>query len=74
MVSGRLHGCMDDNCTIFKGDVLASIASFVRALFRVVHLVEPVRTAGETTPVEDHPHSEIRIMNVVVEGYAPHHN
>ena len=74
MVSGRFHGCMDDNCTIFKGDVLSSMASFVRPFLGVVHLVEPIRTAGKSTTIKNHTNSKIRVMNVVVEGDTPHHN
>lgn len=74
MVRGGLHGSVNDNCTIFKRDILASVAPFVRSLFRIVHLIEPIRATGEPAAVEDHAHGEIRVVNVVVEGYAPHHN
>ncbi len=50
------------------------MTSFVGALLRVVHLVEPVGAAGEPAPVEDHAHSKIRVMNVVIEWNTPHHN
>ena len=74
MVGGRFHSGMYDNCTIFKGDVLAPVAPFVRPLFRVVHLVEPIGTGGKPAPIENHAHREVGIMNVVVERNAPHHN
>ena len=74
MVGRRFHSGMHDNCTVFKSDVLAPVTSFVRPLFGIVHLVEPVRTGGESTPVKYHPHREVGIVNVVVERNAPHHN
>ena len=74
MVGGRFHSGMHDNCTIFKSDVLAPVAPFVRPLFGIVHLVEPVRAGGEPTPVKNHPYRKVGIVNVVVERNTPHHN
>ncbi len=38
----------------------------------MTHLVEPVGRRGEPAPVEDHPDGEVGVVEVEVEGDAPH--
>ena len=73
MIRGWFHSGMNDHGTIFKGDILSSMASFIRSLFWVVHLIEPVGTGGEATAVKDHANGKIRIVDVVIERHTPHH-
>ena len=57
---------------VLVGDGLAAGAPLVGALLAVVHLVEPVGRRRELAPVEDHPHGEVGVVDVVVERHAPH--
>ena len=38
------------------------------------HLIEPVGRRRELPPVEDHPDGEVGVVDVEVEGDAPHHD
>ena len=60
--------------TIFEGNVLSSMSSFIRTLFWVIHLIEPVGTACKSSTVKDHTHGKIRVVDVVIERHTPHHN
>ena len=65
---------MDEDGGVLEGDSLSSCASFVRTLFAVVHLVEPISRRSESASVEDHPHREVRVVQVEIERNRPHHD
>jgi len=74
VVGWPLHVGVHHDCRVLKGDRLTPRTPFVSPLFGIVHLVEPVGGRGELSPVEDHPDREVWVVDVEVEGNAPHDN
>ena len=72
VVGGPLHVRVHHDSRVLEGDRLTPGTSFVSPLFGIVHLVEPVGGGGEPSPVEDHPDGEVGVVDVEVEGDAPH--
>ena len=77
VISVFLHGAVSQHRAVLEGHRFLGSSGptpLIRALLRVVHLVEPVGRRGEPAPVEDHAHGEVSVVQVQVERHRPHHD
>ena len=72
MVSRPFHSAMHQDSRVLKGDGVPTLSPLIRPFLRVIHLIEPIRRRGELAPIEDHPQGEVGVVEVEVEGHAPH--
>ena len=57
-----------------KFDLTKERFAILFIIVRLPYLIEPVRRRSEPSSIEDHPDCEVRIVDVEVEGHAPHHD